>query len=102
MMPDASTGAAKAISLVLPSLKGKLDGFVDARTSPNWFRQLISLLNSRRKFRLQDDAAMKKAAEGPLKGYLGVAEDPIVSADIVTNHHHASSMQALQGGAGCW
>lgn len=80
-----STGAAKAISLVIPSLKGKLDGYALRVPVPTGSATDLSVELAREVTAAEVNAAMKKAAEGPLKGILQYTEDPIVSADIVTD-----------------
>jgi glyceraldehyde 3-phosphate dehydrogenase len=81
----SSTGAAKAISLVLPDLKGKLDGFAMRVPVPTGSATDLTVELSKEVSAEQINAAMKKASEGSLKGYLTYTEDPIVSADIVTD-----------------
>ena len=81
----SSTGAAKAISLVLPDLKGKLDGFAMRVPVPTGSATDLTVELAKEVSAEQINAAMKKAAEGSLKGYLTYTEDPIVSADIVTD-----------------
>jgi glyceraldehyde 3-phosphate dehydrogenase len=80
-----STGAAKAISLVLPNLKGKLDGYALRVPVPTGSATDLSVELAREVTAEEINAAMKKAANGSLKGYLTYTEDPIVSADIVTD-----------------
>jgi glyceraldehyde 3-phosphate dehydrogenase len=81
-----STGAAKAIGLVLPDLKGKLDGYALRVPVPTGSATDLTVNVSRDTTVEEVNAAMKAAAEsGPLKGYLTYTEDPIVSADIVTD-----------------
>ncbi len=80
-----STGAAKAISLVLPELKGKLDGFAMRVPVPTGSATDLTVELAREVTAAEINAAIKKAADGPLKGYLTYTEDPIVSADIVTD-----------------
>jgi glyceraldehyde 3-phosphate dehydrogenase len=80
-----STGAAKAISLVLPELKGKLDGFAMRVPVPTGSATDLTVELAREVTAAEINAAIKKAADGPLKGYLSYTEDPIVSADIVTD-----------------
>jgi glyceraldehyde 3-phosphate dehydrogenase len=82
-----STGAAKAIGLVLPDLQGKLNG-VSVR-APVITGSLVDLVCdvSRETSVDEINAAMKEAAEGPLDGILEYTEDPIVSTDIVTDPH---------------
>jgi glyceraldehyde 3-phosphate dehydrogenase len=81
----STTGAAKAISLVLPNLKGKLDGFALRVPVPTGSATDLTVELAREATAAEINAALKKAAEGPLKGYLTYTEDPIVSADIVTD-----------------
>jgi glyceraldehyde 3-phosphate dehydrogenase len=81
----SSTGAAKAISLVLPQLKGKLDGFAMRVPVPTGSATDLTVELAKEATAEQINAAMKKAADGPLKGYLSYTEDPIVSSDIVTD-----------------
>jgi glyceraldehyde 3-phosphate dehydrogenase len=82
----ASTGAAKAISLVIPALKGKLDGFAMRVPVPTGSVTDLVVTVGRETTRDEVNAAYKKAAEsGDLKGYLFYTEDEIVSADIVTD-----------------
>jgi glyceraldehyde 3-phosphate dehydrogenase len=80
-----STGAAKAISLVLPELKGKLDGYALRVPIPTGSVTDLTVTVSRETTVEEVNAAMKAAAEGPLKGFLAYTEDPIVSSDIVTD-----------------
>ena len=83
----SSTGAAKAIGLVLPELKGKLDGFALRVPVPTGSITDLTLV-SRKSVTIDEiKAAYKKAAAGPLKGILLYTEDPIVSSDIVTDPH---------------
>jgi len=83
----SSTGAAKAISLVLPNLKGKLDGFAMRVPVPTGSATDLTVELAKEASAAEINAAIKKAAEGPLKGILSYTEDPIVSADIVTDPH---------------
>ncbi len=79
-----STGAAKAIGLVLPVLKGKMDGFSMRIPSPDGSVVDLTAELERDVTKEEINAAMKKASEaGPLKGFLGYTEDPIVSIDVV-------------------
>ena len=80
-----STGAAKAISLVLPNLKGKLDGYALRVPVPTGSATDLTVELSKEVSAADVNAALKKASEGSLKGYLSYTEDPIVSADIVTD-----------------
>jgi len=82
-----STGAAKAVGLVLPELKGKLDGMsMRVPVSDGSVVDLVCEV-SRSVTKEEVNAAFKKAAEGPLKGILEYTEDPIVSCDIIGNPH---------------
>ena len=81
----SSTGAAKAISLVLPNLKGKLDGFAMRVPVPTGSATDLTVELAKEATAAEVNAAIKKAAEGSLKGYLSYTDDPIVSADIVTD-----------------
>ncbi len=80
-----STGAAKAIGLVLPQLKGKLDGYALRVPVPTGSATDLTVTVGRDTTADEVKAAFKAAAEGPLKGYLTYTEDEIVSADIVTD-----------------
>ncbi|HMG29867.1 MAG TPA: type I glyceraldehyde-3-phosphate dehydrogenase [Jiangellaceae bacterium] len=80
-----TTGAAKAIGLVLPDLKGKLDGFALRVPVPTGSATDLTATVSREVSVDEVNAAMRAAADGPLKGYLTYTEDPIVSTDIVTD-----------------
>ncbi len=93
-MIPTSTGAARAIGLVLPELKGKLDGYAMRVPTPD-----VSVVDLSVELKKETDAAginaaMKKAAEGPLKGYLEYVEEPLVSADF-TGNPHSSIFDAL-------
>ena len=80
-----STGAAKAVSLVLPELKGKLDGFAMRVPVPTGSATDLTFTAREDVTVEQVNEAIKAAAEGPLKGILKYTEDPIVSADITTD-----------------
>ena len=82
-----STGAAKAIGLVLPELKGKLDGFALRVPVPTGSITDLTVTSSRPVTVDEVKAAYKAAAEGPLKGILKYTEDEIVSSDIVSDPH---------------
>ncbi|OZB50561.1 MAG: type I glyceraldehyde-3-phosphate dehydrogenase [Cellulomonas sp. 14-74-6] len=84
-----STGAAKAVALVLPELKGKLDGY--ALRVPVITGSATDLTFTAPKETTVDEvnAAVKAAAEGPLKGILEYVDDEIVSSDIITNPHQS-------------
>ncbi len=82
-----STGAAKAIGLVLPELKGKLDGnSLRVPTPAGSYTDLVAVLGSEVTVD-QVNAAVKAAAEGPMKGILAYTEDPIVSSDVIGDTH---------------
>jgi glyceraldehyde 3-phosphate dehydrogenase len=80
-----STGAAKAISLVLPELKGKLDGFAIRVPIPTGSATDLTVNVSRETTVEEVNAAFKAASEGAFAGYLTYTEDEIVSSDIVTD-----------------
>ncbi|PIB33977.1 type I glyceraldehyde-3-phosphate dehydrogenase [Reichenbachiella sp. 5M10] len=86
-MVPTSTGAAKAVGLVLPELNGKLDGnSMRVPTPTGSITDLVATLS--REVTVEEiNAAMKAAAEGPMKGILKYTEDPIVSSDIVGDPH---------------
>ena len=80
-----STGAAKAISLVLPELKGKLDGYALRVPVPTGSATDLTAELAKEATVSQINEALKNASLGSLKGFLSYTEDPIVSADIVTD-----------------
>ena len=80
-----TTGAARAIALVIPELKGKLDGFAMRVPVPTGSATDLTVELGRETTKDEVNAAFKRAAEGSLKGYLEYTEDPIVSSDIVTS-----------------
>ncbi|MDQ2710676.1 MAG: type I glyceraldehyde-3-phosphate dehydrogenase [Acidobacteriota bacterium] len=84
-MIPTSTGAAKAIGLVLPELKGKLDGYAMRVPTPDV--SVVDLVAVLKKDTTTEavNAALKQAAEGPLKGILAYTEDPVVSTDMLHN-----------------
>jgi glyceraldehyde 3-phosphate dehydrogenase len=86
-MIPTTTGAAKAVGLVLPELKGKLNGLAIRVPTPNVsIVDLVAELG--KKVAVEEvNAALKKAAEGPLKGILQYTEEPIVSCDLNGNEH---------------
>ncbi|MCL2526578.1 MAG: type I glyceraldehyde-3-phosphate dehydrogenase [Coriobacteriia bacterium] len=99
-----STGAAKAIGLVLPDMKGKLDGASMRVPVPDGsVVDLVAILETPATVE-EINAAMKAAAEGPMKGYLEYCEDPIVSIDVVGNPassvFDSMSTMVMGGGAG--
>jgi glyceraldehyde 3-phosphate dehydrogenase len=83
----SSTGAAKAIGIVIPELKGKLDGFALRVPIPTGSITDLTLVSEKTVTVEEINAAYKKAAEGELKGILMYTEDPIVSSDIVGDPH---------------
>jgi len=82
-----TTGAARAAALALPDLKGRLDGMALRVPIPDGSVTDLSLVLAREVTVEEVNAAMKAAAEGPLKGILEYCEDPIVSIDVVGNPH---------------
>jgi glyceraldehyde 3-phosphate dehydrogenase len=84
-----TTGAAKAVALVLPELKGKLDGFALRVPTITGSATDLTFVASREVTVDEVNAAVKAAAEGPLAGTLEYTEDEIVSSDIVTNPHQS-------------
>ncbi|WP_169165597.1 type I glyceraldehyde-3-phosphate dehydrogenase [Cellulomonas taurus] len=84
-----TTGAAKAVALVLPELKGKLDGFALRVPTITGSATDLTFTASREVTVEEVNAAVKAAAEGPMKGTLSYVEDEIVSSDIVTDPHQS-------------
>jgi glyceraldehyde 3-phosphate dehydrogenase len=82
-----STGAAKAVGLVLPELNGKLHGFAIRAPVPNGSVVDLTFEAERETSVEEVNAALKAAADGDLKGILEYTEDPIVSTDIISNPH---------------
>jgi glyceraldehyde 3-phosphate dehydrogenase len=82
-----STGAAKAIGLVLPELKGKLDGYALRVPIPTGSVTDLTAELSKSAGADEINAAFKAAADGPMKGILKYYDAPIVSSDIVTDPH---------------
>jgi len=98
-----STGAAKAIGLVLPDMKGKLDGMSMRVPTPDGSVVDLVCQLGRDVTKEEINAAMKKAADGPMKGILEYCEDPIVSCDVIGNPHSSvfDSLQTMvMGGTG--
>jgi glyceraldehyde 3-phosphate dehydrogenase len=84
-MIPTTTGAAKAIGLVMPQLKGKLDGYSMRVPTPDVsVVDLVALLNTATTTEAVN-AALKEAADGPMKGILAYTEDPVVSTDMLHN-----------------
>ncbi|MDD5231118.1 MAG: type I glyceraldehyde-3-phosphate dehydrogenase [Candidatus Marinimicrobia bacterium] len=95
------TGAAKAIGLVIPALDKKLDGFAMRVPTPDGSAVDLTCELEKPATVEEINAAMKAAAEGPMKGVLEYTEDPIVSIDIVGNPHSSifdSGMTKVLGG----
>ncbi|MBT9392599.1 type I glyceraldehyde-3-phosphate dehydrogenase [Hymenobacter sp. NST-14] len=95
-----STGAAKAVGLVLPELKGKLDGIAMRVPVPDGSTTDLTVILQKEATVEEINAALKKAADGELKGILEYTTDPIVSADIVGNPHSCifdSELTAVNG-----
>ncbi|HEV8023613.1 MAG TPA: type I glyceraldehyde-3-phosphate dehydrogenase [Candidatus Nanopelagicales bacterium] len=84
-MIPTSTGAAKAIALVMPHMKGKLDGYAMRVPVPTGSATDLTVELKTPATKEEINAVVKKAAEGPLQGILQYTEDPIVSTDIVTD-----------------
>lgn len=82
-----TTGAAKAVALVIPELKGKLDGFAMRVPTPDGSAVDLTVELSRNATKEEINQALKTAAEGPMKGILEYCDEPIVSADIIGNTH---------------
>ena len=84
-MIPTTTGAAKAIGLVMPELKGKLDGYSMRVPTPDVSAVDLVVLLKNKATDKEVNAALKEAAEGALKGILGYTEDPVVSMDMLKN-----------------
>ena len=84
-MIPTTTGAAKAIGLVMPELKGKLDGYSMRVPTPDVSVVDLVVLTARNTTAEEVNAAFKSAAEGKLKGILAYTEDPVVSTDMLHN-----------------
>lgn len=82
-----STGAAKAIGLVIPELSGKLDGMAMRVPVPDGSVTDLNVILKKEATKEEINTAMKEAAEGPMKGILEYCTDPIVSNDIIGNEH---------------
>ena len=92
-MIPTTTGAAKAVGLVIPELKGKLDGSAVRVPTPNVSLVDLKFISKKPTTKDEINAAIKAAAAGPLKGILDVVTEPLVSCDF--NHNPASSSFAL-------
>ena len=89
-MIPTSTGAAKAVGLVLPELAGKLDGTAVRVPTPN-VSMIDLVFEAKKKTTVEEiNAAIIKAAKGPLKGVLGVCDEPLVSIDFNHNPHSSN------------
>ena len=100
-MIPTTTGAARAVSLVLPELAGKLDGFATRVPTPDGSMVDLTVELGREVTAEEINAAMKAAAEGPLAGILEYQDDPIVSIDIVGDAHSSifdSLLTMVMGG----
>ena len=100
-MIPTTTGAARAVSLVLPELAGKLDGFATRVPTPDGSMVDLTVELEREVTIEEINAAMKEAAEGELTGILEYTEDPIVSIDIVGDNHSSifdSKLTMVMGG----
>jgi glyceraldehyde 3-phosphate dehydrogenase len=84
-MIPTSTGAAKAIGLVMPELKGKLDGYAMRVPTPDVSVVDLVCVTSKKTTGTEVNAALKAAAEGGMKGILAYTEDPVVSTDMLHN-----------------
>jgi len=82
-----STGAAKAVGLVLPQLKGKLDGIAMRVPVPDGSLTDLTVVLKKEATKQEINDALKAASEGSMKGIIEYATDPIVSIDIVGNPH---------------
>ena len=106
-MIPTSTGAAKAVGLVLPELAGKLDGLAIRVPTPTGSVTDLTVVLKREVTADEVNNAMKKAAEGSMKGVLEYSTDPLVSVDIVGNPHSCIFDSDLtrsmgQNGQGIW
>jgi glyceraldehyde 3-phosphate dehydrogenase len=86
-MIPTTTGAATAVGLVLPDLKGKLDGIAMRVPTPNVSVVDLAVLVEKKTSKDEVNAAFKAAAQGPLKGILHLSEEPLVSIDFRGNPH---------------
>lgn len=99
-MIPTSTGAAKAVGLVLPQLAGRLDGLAVRVPTPTGSVTDLTVVLKKETTAEEVNAAMKAAAEGAMKGILEYSEDPLVSVDIVGNAHSCifdSELTKVQG-----
>ena len=99
-MIPTSTGAAKAIGLVMPELKGKLDGIAIRVPTPNVSVVDLTIQTTRPVSAESANAALKAAASGPLKGVLEYSEEELVSVDFLGNPHSSIVDAPLTRGMG--
>jgi len=100
-MIPTTTGAAKAIGLVMPQLKGKLDGYAIRVPTPNVSVVDLVAVTTKNTTTEEVNAALKAAAEGELKGILAYTEDPVVSTDMLHNPNSSivdSDLTKVMGG----
>ena len=100
-MIPTKTGAAKAIGLVIPELDGKMDGFAVRVPTPDGSLVDLTCQLNRSVTKEEIHAAMKEAADGPMKGILEYLDEPLVSVDIIGNTHSSiydSLMTKVIGG----
>jgi glyceraldehyde 3-phosphate dehydrogenase len=100
-MIPTTTGAAKAIGLVMPALKGKLDGYAMRVPTPNVSVVDLVALTTKNTTAEEVNAALKAASEGELKGILGYTADPVVSTDMLHNPNSSivdSELTKVMGG----
>jgi glyceraldehyde 3-phosphate dehydrogenase len=84
-MIPTTTGAAKAMGLVMPELKGKLDGYAMRVPTPNVSVVDLVVLTSKNTTTEEVNQALEQAANGPMKGILAYTEDDVVSTDMMHN-----------------
>ncbi len=94
-MIPTTTGAARAVALVLPDLKGKLDGFAIRVPTPNVSVVDLTAELSKETSAEEVNAALKTASEGPMKGILQYCDEPLVSSDFKGNSHSSMVDAAL-------
>ena len=100
-MIPTSTGAAKAIGLVVPAVAGKLDGYAMRVPTPDVSVVDLVVVTSKPTTAAEVNAALKAAAEGELKGILAYTEDPVVSSDMLHNPNSSivdSDLTKVMGG----
>src|SRR6202451_2458235 len=100
-MIPTSTGAAKAMALVMPELKGKLDGYSMRVPTPDVSAVDLVVVTTKNTTDAEVNAALKAAADGPLKGILAYTEDPVVSTDMLHNPNSSivdSELTKVMGG----